>query len=77
MKTIIIAGQNILLTSLKKEDLKGVYIDAIVRFNFYRGELNDNPFILLEHKKSENLRPLQYKGSSIFSLILIFQKFLF
>ncbi len=61
MKTIIIAGQNILLTSLKKEDLKGVYIDAIVRFNFYRGELNDNPFILLEHKKSENLRPLQYK----------------
>lgn len=61
MKALTIAGQKILLSPLENKDLKGVYIDALVRFNFYRGELNEHSFMLLEHKKSENLRPLQYK----------------
>ena len=61
MKTLTIAGQKILLSPLENKDLKGVYIDALVRFNFYGGELNEHSFMLLEHKKSENLRPLQYK----------------
>ncbi len=78
MKSIIIAGQVIALTPLEKEELKGVYVDALVRFNFYSGEINEHSFMLLEHKKSENLRPLQYKQiasriGKIISLPILFE----
>lgn len=78
MKSVIIAGQEIGLTLLEKEELRGVYVDALVRFNFYSGEINTRSFILLAHKKSENLRPLQYKQiasriGKIISLPILFE----
>ncbi len=61
MKVIQIAGQNITLERLGLSDIKGVYVDAWVTYNFYKGEFSGSSFILLESKKKELLKPLQYK----------------
>ena len=61
MKVIQIAGQNVTLQKLERSELKGVYVDAWVTYNFYKGEFGGHSFILLESKKEELLKPLQYK----------------
>ena len=61
MKQLIITGQTIELVKLEKQDLKGIYVDAIVRFDFYRGQFGEYSFILLKSKRNEMLKPMQYK----------------
>lgn len=60
MESLIISGQQVILTKLDKLDLRRVYIDARVRFNFYSGELRGDKLIFLQNKRKESTTPLQY-----------------
>ena len=55
MEKIIVAGKELELSLMKKEELKSVPIDTKLRFQFYRSKFNDYEFCLLEAKKDENL----------------------
>ena len=61
MKYIIITGQIVELIKLDRSDLKGVYVDAMLRFDFYRGQFGEHSFVLLKSRKDEILKPLHYK----------------
>ena len=49
-----VAGKALVLSPMKKEELKGIPIDTKLRFQFYRAIFNENFFCLLETKKEEN-----------------------
>ena len=54
MEKVIVAGKELELSLMKKEELKSVPIDTKLRFLFYRSRFNDYEFCLLEPKKDEN-----------------------
>ena len=54
MEKVIVAGKELELFLMKKEELKSVPIDTKLRFQFYRSRFNDYEFCLLEAKKDEN-----------------------
>lgn len=54
MEKVIVAGKELELSLMKKEELKSVPIDTKLRFQFYRSRFNDYEFCLLEAKKDEN-----------------------
>ena len=49
-----VAGKVLVLSPMKKEELKGIPIDTKLKFQFYRATFNENAFCLLETKKEEN-----------------------
>lgn len=49
-----VAGKALVLSPMKKEELKGIPIDTKLRFQFYRAIFNENFFCLLETKNEEN-----------------------
>lgn len=57
MEKVIVAGKELELSLMKKEELKSVPIDTKLRFQFYRSRFNDYEFCLLEPKKDENHAP--------------------
>ena len=64
LKEVIIAGQVISLRFLDRNELKGIYTDAQIRYAFYEAEFQGNKFLLLESKKNIRQTPLQYKATS-------------
>lgn len=54
MMDVKVAGRNLELSSLRKEEMRGVPIDTRLKFQFYRATFNENVFCLLETKKEEN-----------------------
>ncbi len=54
MMEVKVAGKALVLSPMKKEELKGIPIDTKLRFQFYRAIFNENFFCLLETKKEEN-----------------------
>ena len=61
MEQIIVAGKALELISLGKSELKGVFIDAILGYNFYKTSFNGNEFCLLVSKREKKMPPLEYK----------------
>lgn len=77
MKEVIVAGKILDLSPMNKSDLKGVYIDAVLRYDFYQAAFNDSSFCLLVPKQQEQYAPLQYKQiadrlEKIISLPIVF-----
>ena len=62
MESLDISGQIVNLSKLEKSDLKGIYVDLRVRFNFYIGELRGEKLIFIESKGKENMTPLRYSN---------------
>ena len=54
MMEVKVAGKVLVLSPMKKEELKGIPIDTKLKFQFYRATFNENAFCLLETKKEEN-----------------------
>ena len=54
MVEVKVAGKVLVLSPMKKEELKGIPIDTKLKFQFYRATFNENAFCLLETKKEEN-----------------------
>lgn len=64
MEQIVIAGQQIGLTPMGKDELKGVFIDAILGYDFYKADFNGQRFCLLVSKREEKSTPTKYKQLS-------------
>lgn len=64
MEQIVIAGQQIGLTPMSKDELKGVFIDAILGYDFYKADFNGQRFCLLVSKREEKSTPTKYKQLS-------------
>jgi hypothetical protein len=77
MKQVFVAGKVLELTALSKSELKGVFIDAVLGYEFYKTAFNDNDLCLLVPKREKKLAPLQYKQladklQTILSLPIVF-----
>ncbi len=57
IKNISVAGIDIPLSEIPKKELKGVTVDDIARFSFYRAEFAGAPFVLLVSKLGVNETP--------------------
>lgn len=55
-----LAGAKLSLSKLKKSELKGVNIDAIISFDFYETSLHGCEFLLLSPRKEDRYSPTQY-----------------
>lgn len=64
LEHIIIAGQQIELTPLCKDELRGVFIDAVLGYSFYKATFNGQRFLLLVSKRAEKSTPAKYKQLS-------------
>lgn len=64
MEHIVIAGQQIELTLMGKDVLRGVFIDAVLGYSFYKADFNGQRFCLLVSKREEKLTPTKYKQLS-------------
>ncbi|MDO4171362.1 MAG: hypothetical protein Q4D28_01475 [Prevotellaceae bacterium] len=60
-KTVTIAGKVLALRMMERNELKGVFTDALLTFSFYAVEYMENHFVLLESKTSSRLTPVQCK----------------
>ena len=54
MIEVKVAGKILILSSMEKEELKGIPIDYKLKFHFYRATFNESVFCLLETNKEEN-----------------------
>lgn len=61
---IIIAGQQIELIPLRKDELRGVFVDAVLGYSFYKANFNGQRFCLLVSKRAEKSTPTKYKQLS-------------
>lgn len=61
---IIIAGQSVSLRSLDRKDLKGIYVDALVKYAFFETQFQDFKFLVLKPKNSIHQSPLQLKKTA-------------
>lgn len=57
---IIVEGKKLEFQPVPISRLKGLYADALLNFNFYETKFAGYSFLLLEAKKENKLRPLQY-----------------
>lgn len=57
-----IAGRRYPLTAMKREELRGVFTDALIGYSFFRTEFQGNGFVLLRPKKERKLPPMQCKS---------------
>lgn len=77
IKNISVAGIDILLSEIPKKELKGVIVDDIARFSFYRAEFAGAAFVLLVSKLGINETPancskISRRFSSVLSLPIVF-----
>lgn len=77
IKNISVAGIDILLSEIPKKELKGVIVDDIARFSFYRAEFAGAAFGLLVSKLGVNETPatcskISSRLSSVLSLPIVF-----
>lgn len=61
MENVLIAGKNVTLRPLEKNELRGLFADALINYSFYDAKFLDNIFLLLIPKKGRKLSPLQYQ----------------
>lgn len=60
-KTVTIAGKALALRPMERNELKGMFTDALLTFSFYAVEYMGNDFVLLESKTASRLTPVQCK----------------
>lgn len=77
IKIISVAGFEIPLSEIPKKELKGVIVDDIARFSFYRAEFAGAAFVLLVSKLGINETPancskISRRFSSVLSLPIVF-----
>lgn len=77
VKSISVAGLEIPLSEISRNELKGVLVDDVVRFHFYRTELGGAPFVLLVSKLTINETPaicskISYRLSSVLCIPIVF-----
>lgn len=77
IKNISVAGIDIPLSEIPKKELKGVIVDDIARFSFYRAEFAGTAFLLLVSKLGINETPancskISGRLSSVLSLPIVF-----
>ncbi len=58
---VIVAGISVALTPIEKQELKGLNIDTIVRFSFFRGVFNEQQFCFAAMNRPVNITPLNYR----------------
>lgn len=61
---IILADERLNLRKLERSELKGVYADAVLSFNFYETSYKGCGFLLLAPKKQDRYTPMQYSNIS-------------
>ena len=61
---IILADEKLNLRKMERSELKGVYTDAVLSFNFYATNYKGCEFILLAPKKKDRYTPMQYSNIS-------------
>ncbi len=66
MVEVKVAGKVLALSSMKKEELKGIPIDTKLKFQFYRATFNENAFCLLETKKEDASIDLSYNKEMLY-----------
>lgn len=57
LESISVAGVNVTLEELQKKELKGVVVDDIARFKFYRARIIGINFVLIVSKLTDNETP--------------------
>ncbi len=77
IKIISVAGFEIPLSEIPKKELKGVIVDDIARFSFYRAEFAGSAFVLLVSKLGVNETPascakMSDRLSSVLPLPIVF-----
>ena len=77
IKIISVAGFEIPLSEIPKKELKGVIVDDIARFSFYRAEFAGTAFVLLVSKIGANETPancvkISDRLSSVLSFPIVF-----
>ncbi len=61
MPEVIIAGISLDLTPIERQDLKGLNIDTIVRFSFYRGVFNEQQLCFAVMNSPATITPMTYR----------------
>lgn len=64
MKTLTIAGQNISVIPLGKNELKGLWLELIANFEIGKFEFNGTTMLIFSPKQGVNYSPLQLKNLS-------------
>lgn len=60
-KSVTIAGKTLPLRLMERNELRGVFTDALLSFSFYDVEYMGNRFVLLESRTANRLTPMQCK----------------
>ena len=61
---VILADERLNLRKMARSELKGVYTDAVLSFNFFATNYKGCEFILLAPKKKDRYTPMQYSNIS-------------
>ena len=61
---VILADERLNLRKMERSELKGVYTDAVLSFNFFATNYKGCEFILLAPKKKDRYTPMQYSNIS-------------
>lgn len=61
---VILADERLELRKMERSELKGVYTDAVLSFNFYETSYKGCGFLLLAPKKKDRYTPMQYSNIS-------------
>lgn len=61
---VTLANELLNLRKLERAELKGIYVDAIINFDFYETSYKGSEFIILSPKKKDRYSPLQYANIS-------------
>lgn len=62
--SVILADERLNLRKMERSELKGVYTDAVLSFNFFATNYKGCEFILLAPKKKDRHTPMQYSNIS-------------
>ena len=62
--SVILADERLNLRKMERSELKGVYTDAVLSFNFFATNYKGCEFILLAPKKKDRYTPMQYSNIS-------------
>lgn len=61
MDDVIVAGQKLEMAKMSKSELKGLYLDLLLGYDYYRINFNKDAFCLLKSKRKNKETPAAYK----------------
>ena len=61
---VILADERLNIRKMERSELKGIYADVVLSFNFYATSYKGCEFILLAPKKKDRYTPMQYSNIS-------------